>query len=278
MWPIVLGIPARPLFFALAIGVGTAVTISRAGNHGFSTNVFRFALLLVVAGLLGLAGAKLDSLIERDGGFQSPLWELQRGYRYPGGMIAVLLLVPVFARFLGVGRSILALGDLAAPAAAIAMAVVRIGCFLAGCCHGTISTLPWAVSFPPESFAWTRHVSMRMIRADALTALPVHPLQLYFVVWSLGLACFLLWVTRHRTHEGQVLFAYVALDNLMKFALEYLRDPRVPHLQWLSLAIGAAAAGVLLIGSWRARMTAPVQGTAHITAAPLPSSNPFTCP
>jgi phosphatidylglycerol:prolipoprotein diacylglycerol transferase len=245
MWPSLFGVPAHPVFLVLAIATGTATAVRCARSTGLTRDQLGgLWLVLVGAGVAGLLGAKLDSLLER-GGAQPLVWELRHGYRYPGGMLAALLALLILAAFAGAGRWLGAIGDAVAPAAAVAMVVVRIGCFLAGCCHGTGSDLPWAVAFPAGSLAWTAQASQRLIRGDAPAALPVHPLQLYFALWSVGLGVFLLWLLPRRTYAGQVLLVYVALDNLMKGSLESLREPAVPHLQWMSLVIGAGAAGLL---------------------------------
>lgn len=263
MWPTVFGLPARPVFIALAVLLAIVASVRWARRDGADIRR-RVGLVLMLVGmtLIGLGGAKVDSLLERS--TAQPLstlrplaWEIQQGYRYPGGIIAVLLAMPIAAYLLGAGRSAIALGDRVAPAAALAMAVVRIGCFCAGCCHGSVSDLPWAVSFPSGSFAWSTQVATRLIRADAAAALPVHPLQLYFAGWSIVLSIFLFWLHRRRSYVGQVLLAYVALDNLAKFGFEFLREPRVPHLSWISLLIGLTAVGFLFIGWLRRWNTRP---------------------
>src|SRR5204862_111469 len=38
--------------------------------------------------------------------------------------------------------------DAIVPAGLLALAIGRVGCFLAGCCHGRPTTLPWGVVFP----------------------------------------------------------------------------------------------------------------------------------
>src|SRR5207247_2508556 len=38
--------------------------------------------------------------------------------------------------------------DAIVPAALVALAVGRLGCFLAGCCYGRPTALPWGVVFP----------------------------------------------------------------------------------------------------------------------------------
>jgi len=245
MWPYALGIRTYSLLLALGIAVGVAIALVSARQGRFATGSHRgFGLILAVSLLTSLFGAKLHSLVER--GTIAPLWwELSHGYRYPGAVIFAGFVLLVVARVFGVGRLVLSFGDIAAPAGCIALVVARVGCFLAGCCHGTVSHLLWAVVFPAESYAWEAQLSRGLIRADATAALPVHPLQLYFAVWLLTLGIFLFWLRGRRAYVGQVLLTYLALDNLMKFLLEHLRDPAIAHLQWTSLAIAVTAVGVM---------------------------------
>ena len=65
--------------------------------------------------------------------------------------------------------------DVAAPAVAIGAAVGRIGCFLNGCCHGSVCDLPWAVRFPAGSHAWVRQLNAGLVPAGDPLSLPVHP-------------------------------------------------------------------------------------------------------
>lgn len=199
------------------------------------------ALLLVAA----LLGAKLDSLIERGFAFNRAA-EWSRGYRYPGGVLGLLAAMPLVAWSAGSGRAALALGDALMPAFGAALAVVRVGCFLAGCCHGAPTGAWWAVRFPAGSEAWHRHVDHGWQALDSARSLPVHPLQLYFAAGSLAIAALAAWALPRRAWAGQVLLLCLGLDALLKVALEGLRDPVVPHLRWLPLAIAVAAACALL--------------------------------
>jgi phosphatidylglycerol:prolipoprotein diacylglycerol transferase len=184
-------------------------------------------------------------LLERGAG--APLGaELAGGFRYPGGIIGAAVAMGVLAVVWG-GREVALLADAAALAAPVAMAVVRVGCFVNGCCHGTPSSLPWAIAFPAGSVAWQLHLRSGLIAADAPASLPVHPLQLYFAAWSVALAAWLWRRRSFRAYAGQMALTYVALDNAAKFALEWFRDPPIADLRWMSLLIALAAAGALVV-------------------------------
>lgn len=127
-------------------------------------------------------------------------------------------------------------------------AIGRVGCFLAGCCHGRPTSLPWAVTF----------TSPAADVADEFLGVPVHPTQLYEAAGVL--AIFLLIVYRilprvraAKLRMGTGFLAYVLAYSVLRFGLEFLRgddrgellSPALSPSQWISLAAGLAAAAVM---------------------------------
>jgi phosphatidylglycerol---prolipoprotein diacylglyceryl transferase len=141
------------------------------------------------------------------------------------------------------------LGDALMPAVGVGAALLRLGCFAAGCCFGTPSRLPWAVRFPALSAAWLAQVRAGWITPKAPASLPVHPLQLYFMLLSLTAVAVALWLEPRKVYTGQVVLAFLTVDQLGKFGLEYFRQEELPGLQVASLAIGLVAAGTLAIAA-----------------------------
>ena len=68
--------------------------------------------------------------------------------------------------------------DRVAIGAGITFALVRTGCFLAGCDYGLPTSLPWGVRFPHGSLAALDHARRGFVPHGA-ASLPVHPTQLY---------------------------------------------------------------------------------------------------
>lgn len=100
--------------------------------------------------------------------------------------------------------------DILAPALALGHFFGRIGCFFAGCCHGKVCDLPWAITFThPESLAPT-HV-------------PLHPTQLYSALNNL-LIFFILWAFRRRkSYDGQVFWLYAMIYGITRSIIEIFR-------------------------------------------------------
>ncbi len=120
-------------------------------------------------------------------------------------------------------------GDTFALPVAVAVAIGRIGCFVAGCCFGKTTTVPWGVEFP--------------LAQDAPGVLR-HPTQLYEVVFHILAAFALLAMDRRRLLEGNQLKAYLIAYLIYRFLSEWLR-PESPIL--LDLTVYQLAS-VILIG------------------------------
>jgi phosphatidylglycerol:prolipoprotein diacylglycerol transferase len=92
-------------------------------------------------------------------------------------------------------------------------ALGRIGCFLAGCCYGRPTNLPWGVTFTdPHSLV-----------PPELLGTPLHPTQLYEACFN-----FLLFLLLHKLYQrphkdGSILVCYVACYGFLRFFIEFFR-------------------------------------------------------
>lgn len=246
MYPRILDpLPLYPTFLLLAIVIGTGATVWPARRAGLP--LVRVTIFLVALGVMGLLGAKLYAIGERGWSLLPLEWEIRHNYRYPGGIIAAALGAVALKRFVQPGFTLAALGDLMAPSVGFAMAIMRIGCFVAGCCHGTPTDLPWAVHYPARSGAWEAHLRTGLIDSGAATSVGVHPLQLYLGVSALTLALFLLWYRPRQQYVGQTFLLFVTLDGIRKLAFELLRFEPVVHLQLAALSAAVMGGGILVL-------------------------------
>ena len=196
---------------AVAVGVaaGFILALRRARDP---------AVVLVAAAVMtvtALAGAHwvFRAMHGGDGGFWTG------GLASTGGVAGSVVAVWVVAWL--ARRPLRELLDALAPAGILALAIGRVGCFLAGCCYGRPSDLPWAVVFPE------------------LGPPPRHPLQLYSAACDLGLVLLL----SRRAPVGGVARRACVGFGVVRFALEFLRDPVATDTLvegWLTLAQAAA--------------------------------------
>jgi len=126
-------------------------------------------------------------------------------------------------------------------------ALGRVGCFMAGCCYGAPSSLPWAVTFTnPETLCPLR--------------VPLHPSQLYEALLSLGVFGVVYSLRTRKRFNGQLMLTYFLLAGLVRFVVEFFRNPAdyrgpiiwadMPLTQVVALGI-ALVSGILLWWRWR---------------------------
>ncbi|MEJ2244600.1 MAG: prolipoprotein diacylglyceryl transferase [Acidobacteriota bacterium] len=138
---------------------------------------------------------------------------LQSGGDFYGGFIGALAASLIyFARHRSLSRWQIA--DLCGPAIALGQAIGRIGCFMAGCDYGCPTSVPWSVTFTDPAAAGIVGTPL---------GVPLHPVQIYESLLCLTLFIFLVWLSRHRRFDGQVILAYSMLYAALRFFLEYFR-------------------------------------------------------
>ena len=135
--------------------------------------------------------------------------------------------------------------DCVAPGLALAQGTGRVGCFLAGCCWGTPTHLPLAVTFTSPLAHQITGVPLHF---------PIHPTQLYEAVLVLLSIPLLLWLRKRKAFAGEVILVYALYYAVARFFLEFFRgDPRGYYFnrllstsQLISLVIIPAAVFLLV--------------------------------
>ena len=152
------GLPIRGYGAMLVVAVCSACALAarRARQMGVDPEIiFSLAFWLFLGGIVG---ARVFYIVEyweqfRGATVGETLWELanvaQGGLVIYGALFGAALALLGFVRHYRV--PLLPLCDLIAAPAVLGLAVGRIGCLLNGCCFGTVTDLPWAVSFPADS-------------------------------------------------------------------------------------------------------------------------------
>lgn len=93
----------------------------------------------------------------------------------------------------------------------ISYGLLRIACFLNGCCWGKICKYPWAVKYSESKF-------------NPWLGLPLHPVQLYDAFLSFFVAALLLYVFRSGHSEKKSLpLLYFWLYSIQRFFVEFFR-------------------------------------------------------
>ncbi|HIE96984.1 MAG TPA: hypothetical protein EYQ63_08200, partial [Fuerstia sp.] len=96
-------------------------------------------------------------------------------------------------------------GDTFVVPVAVAIAIGRLACFCGGCCYGTPTGLPWAVTFP------------------SIDHLARHPTQLYESVFHLVAAAVAAGMIQRRMLPGQLIKLYFISYFCYRFLTEFIR-------------------------------------------------------
>ena len=200
-------------------------------------------LIIGIAGLAGLVGARLYHVLESPSEFFANPWPQlfsRYGFAWFGGLIGGFLALVILARRSGI--PLLEFLDICSPAACVGYAIGRIGCLLSGDGdYGVPTSLPWGMSFPNGVVPTTERV---------------HPTPIYeFLIW-LAIAAFL-WHMGTKTlrgpkAKGEIFCNYLILTGVARFLVEFIRiNPRsffgMSNAQTVSL-LSILAGAVLL---WR---------------------------
>jgi len=175
-------------------------------------------LIIGVAGIAGLIGARLYHVLESPKEFFADPWPqlLSRfGFAWFGGFLGGFLALFFLAKYFRI--PLLLFLDMCSPAACVGYAIGRIGCLLSGDGdYGKPTSLPWGMSFPNGVVPTTERV---------------HPTPIYeFFIW-MGIAAFL-WhmgskALRGPKAKGEIFANYLILTGVARFLVEIIRiNPR----------------------------------------------------
>ena len=235
------------LMTALGYAAAALYLLPRLKKIGLDQDTFWNILFIAFMG--ALIGSKLLYIIvswpQLGATLAEKLTNIVRDFRYGfvffGGMIVSVGALVWYIRKKGL--PLFKTADFLIVSLPLGHAFGRIGCFLAGCCYGRPTDMPWGVVFtdahslvPPE-----------------LLGVALHPTQLYEAAGNLILF-FLLHAAYKKPHRpGTILVEYICGYSLMRFIIEFFRgDFRGEYLLWFSPSqaialLSAAAAFVLWI-------------------------------
>ncbi len=230
------------VMITMAFLVSSWVAQSRAERGGVDGD--KLVGLYLVAFVCGLAGARLlhFAMAEPDRFFSNPLvyfriWE--GGFAFYGGVLLAILGCVIYARVRDI--PVWKLADLTAPAIMIGLALGRLGCFMAGCCHGAACDLPdGAVNLLPDSFSggalWLfgspPFLAAEPTAGVGTNGVPLLPTQLWSAAIALGLFLLLSWRWKHRRYDGQVFAWMLLIYPFTRSSIELLRGDTIRGVDW----------------------------------------------
>ncbi len=206
-----LTVYAYGTILALGFVVGGVLILWKARREGISLDrMIEIFCLTIFSALVGARG--LDVLVNLPFYQEDPLkvfrlWE--GGMTFFGGLLLAAGAAIGYMRWYRLPTWKIA--DLFAPSIALGLSFARIGCFMAGCCYGKQTSLPWSVTF-------TDPLSLGRLHT------PLHPTQVYEAGGGLFLFLFLIWMEKRKSYDGQIFWLFLLFYSILRFLIEFVRD------------------------------------------------------
>ena len=221
MHPILFHVGPIPIYsYSTLVALGGLIGLwycskSSADSGLDSTQIWDLGIYMMFAGIITSKIWLLVSLwlyMPEHRGRAFDLMTLQSGGTYYGGIVGATVTLFIYASTRKV--PFLALGDVFATGLPLGHAIGRLGCFLAGCCYGKPTSLPWGIAF--ESNA-----------AHELIGTPLHstlhPTQLYEAIAEFLIFLLIRNIAKRQFSRGCILGIYMASYGITRFTLESLR-------------------------------------------------------
>lgn len=161
------------------------------------------SIYLLVGGFIG--GRLLHVAVNLKYYFDNPLEIIMiqhGGLAYQGGLVLAIVCGWLFLKKRKL--NFLSMADLFIPYVALAQSIGRIGCFLNGCCHGSVTDSVFGMKFPQ-------------------LACFVYPTQLYYSFTWLVIFIILNLIYEKRRFNGQIFCLYFLFYGSMRFLIDFLR-------------------------------------------------------
>ncbi len=206
------------------------------------TNLFFWAILGVLIG-----GRVFSTLFYDQSGkyWQNPLlifWPFDsnfnftglQGMSYHGGLLGVITAVVLYCKKKKLNT--LEIGDMLVAAAPLGYTFGRLGNFINGELFGRVTAAPWGIVFPhapsfPLKEGWVLETALKSGIDISLFGpyinLPRHPSQLYEALFEGVFLWVFLWffLRKKKLPDGTLIGAYVAGYGIVRFFIEYFREP-----------------------------------------------------
>lgn len=207
------------VMLATAFAISVFIAVKRGKRVGFTfSQIYDISIVVIFSSLIG---SRLAYVVLHLDEFRGRMWDVINpiqssgqigisGMVQLGGVVFAIAAVIIYVKLKNISLGKIA--DILAPSLAIGIAIGRIGCFLNGCCFGKPCDLPWAVKFPPGSFA---HYAYH----DAA----IHPTQLYAFFFALLIFLIIVTVDKKKPFDGFTFALFMVLYGIARFVNESFR-------------------------------------------------------
>ncbi len=234
--------------FMIAIGMLAAFYVVYQKSKRFGLTTDKLSGLFIWALIAAFVGGKLFFFLEDiDKYIANPVLMTKLvggGFVFYGSLIFTIPTIVLWLRREKV--PVLPFLDILAFVGPVLQSLGRVGCFLAGCCHGAVCDSPLGVTFiHPETLARPMDT-------------PLYPTQLFDILVNLIILISVYFIQKKQKFDGQLFLIYLMMYGVGRSIVELYRgdDARgflfggaLSHSQFIAMCI-IAICGVLWF-SWR---------------------------
>ena len=180
-------------------------------RKGASLSYDTVVTMAIVGIPTGIIFARLLHVIDRWGYYSQNLGKIigREGLTIYGAVLGAALAIWVYSRFSKLNYAYTV--DVIAPGIVLAQMIGRVGCLLNGCCYGTVTSLPWAITYTNPA-------------SEGFGATSVHPTQVYEIIFLALLFVVLLWLKGRLKPDGSLFLIYLGSYSLWRFGIDFIRD------------------------------------------------------
>jgi len=224
---------------ALGFSVALYLVLRRARTEGLDPEVVLNVSTYVI--LAALIGSRLFHVFFEEPAyyFANPMDAIKiwkGGYTFYGGLIpAALVMIWYFRKHkIPVLKSI----DVFAPYLALGQMFGRIGCTLAGCCHGIVAPF----LFFPVSYVVTNPASF-----SRPLGVPLYATQLWQAAGNFLIFCILIALRKKKKFDGQIIATYLVLYAIIRGVIEIFRGDDVRGFLIPDVLTTSQGIGIIMI-------------------------------
>ncbi len=224
-------------WYGFLIAIGALVAISYVGYEAKKQYHLKFEdvnTLFLILLLAAIIGGKVFYFFENPSYYATHITELMtgRGFVFYGSFLFTIPVMLVF--FKAHKLPVFGMLDIMGITVCIVHIFGRMGCFMAGCCHGKPWDGLWAVTF----------TDAHSLASPLDTAL--HPTQLYSATMIAVILVVLLRIKKRQVFSGQIFLSYLILYATGRAVIEVFRgdisrgfiiEGYVSHSQLISFII-----------------------------------------
>lgn len=254
------------LFYQIAFVVSLVLVIYEGNKRKYP--LLDWLIIVVSLRVVFIAGTKVGTYSLADWNelvsiFSLPVTENKTMI---GGIIAVLLFIPLLKNFLKFNHSILDAYVLALPAG---MAIQRFGCLFFGCCFGKTTHSFLGITYGQHSPVFHYHLKNHLIQSSDTASLLVHPIPLYILLYAIAITLIAFKTRNGFKNKGSQAIFVVMLLCFARFITEFFREPatngdkgqffmHLQYVQWMCISL-CIALGIILFVNERVKKPAVVK-------------------